>query len=97
MCFHEYFETKSSWDRPTWDSEVQIPKEDGRGGPFEISFCVFLNPTSFSVTCMGALCRSVHESGGVINECVQVSTPPFRECVRKTNAVYFLQLSSSFA
>ena len=29
------------------DSEVQIPKEDGEGGPFEISFCVFLNPTSF--------------------------------------------------
>jgi len=55
MCFHEYFETKSSWDRPTWDSEVQIPKEDGGGGPFEISFCVFLNPTSFFCNMHGCL------------------------------------------
>lgn len=35
--------------------------------------------------------------GGVINESVKVSTLPFREGGRKTNTVYFLQLSSSFA
>lgn len=96
MHFHEYFETESSWDRPTWDTEVQIPKEDGGGEPFEISFCIFLNPMSFSVPWVSYAGQSLRV-GGVINECVQISTLPFREGCRKTNAVYFLQLSSSFA
>lgn len=96
MHFHEYFETKSSWDRPTWDTEVQIPKEDGGGGPFEISFCIFLNPMSFSVPWVPYAGQSLRV-GGVINERAQISTSPFRECCRKTSAVYFLQLSSSFA
>lgn len=36
-------------------------------------------------------------AGGMINACVLVSLPPFREGGRKTNVLYFLQLSSSFA
>lgn len=35
--------------------------------------------------------------GDMINEGIQVSLLPFREGGGKTNGVYFLQLSSSFA